>query len=254
MILCIDVGNTNIKLALCTEKDLVMSWRVSNRTGRTADEFGVELANLFATRGFRFEDVEGVIMSSVVPSLNYTLTHACKFYMGKTPLMVNHTLRTGLTFGYADPSSLGADRIANAVGAVHHYGAPCIVVDLGTASTFGAVDANRCFLGGCIAPGIKTGVDALSKQASQLPLVELTKPAHVIADSTITNIQAGAIYGFSGLVKSIVERMKEELADDRVKVVATGGLTELVDDSTFIDVYDRALTLKGLLQLYNLNA
>ncbi|MBQ4444579.1 MAG: type III pantothenate kinase [Clostridia bacterium] len=254
MILVIDVGNTNIKLALCSREAIVMSWRVSNRTGRTADEFGVEIGNLFATRGYSFADVEGVIMSSVVPSLNYTLTHACKFYMKRTPIMVDCTLRTGLTFGYADPHSLGADRIANAVGAVSHYGAPAIVVDLGTASTFGVIDRNKCFLGGCIAPGIKTGVDALSKQASQLPLVELTKPASIIADSTITNIQAGAIYGFSGLVKSVVQQIKAELGDDTVKVIATGGLTELLNDSTFIDVYDRALTLKGLLQLYLLNA
>lgn len=254
MILVIDVGNTNIKLALATPEGLVMSWRVSNRTGRTADEFGVEIGNLFATRGYTFADVDGVIMSSVVPSLNYTLTHACKFYMNKTPLMVSCDLNTGLTYGYADPHSLGADRIANAVGAVHCYGAPCVVVDLGTASTFGVVDRNNCFLGGCIAPGIKTGVDALSKQASQLPLVELTKPSSIIADSTITNIQAGAIYGFSGLVKSIVTQIKEELADDSAKVIATGGLTELLNDSTFIDVYDRALTLKGLLQIYLMNA
>ena len=253
MILVIDVGNTNIKLALCTREALVMSWRVSNRTGRTADEFGVEIGNLFATRGFSFDDVEGVIMSSVVPSLNYTLTHACKYYMNKTPLMVSCDINTGLSYAYADPHALGADRIANAVGAVHHYGAPSVVVDLGTASTFGVIDRNRCFLGGCIAPGIKTGVDALSKQASQLPLVELTKPDHIIADSTIANIQAGAIYGFSGLVKSIVNQIKEELGDNTAKVIATGGLTELLNDSSFIDIYDRALTLKGLLQLYLLN-
>lgn len=253
MILVIDIGNTNIKLALCNKDQIVMSWRVSNRTGRTADEFGVEFGNLFNTRGYTFEDVDGIIMSSVVPSLNYTLTHACKYYLKKTPIMVSCDLNTGLTYGYADPHSLGADRIANAVGAVRHYGAPCIVVDLGTASTFGVVDGNRCFLGGCIAPGIKTGVDALSRQASQLPLVELTKPHSIIADSTITNIQAGAIYGFSGLVKCIVDGIKRELNDDRVKVIATGGLTELINDSTFIDVYDRALTLKGLLQLYNMN-
>ena len=253
MILVIDVGNTNIKLALCSREQLVMSWRVSNRTGRTADEFGVEIGNLFATRGYSFADVEGVIMSSVVPSLNYTLTHACKYYMGKTPIMVSCDLNTGLTYGYADPHALGADRIANAVGAVHHYGTPCIVVYLVTASTFGVVDSNHCFLGGCIAPGIKTGVDALSRQASQLPLVELTKPEHIIADSTISNIQAGAIYGFSGLVMSIVNQIKTELNDKNAKVIATGGLTELLNDSSFIDVYDRALTLKGLLQLYLLN-
>lgn len=253
MILAIDVGNTNIKAALSDGKEMVMSWRMSNTTTRTADEYGVTFGNLFATKGYKFEDIEGVIMSSVVPSLNYTLTHACRYYMHRSPIMVSCDLDTGLTFGYKDPSTLGADRVANAVGAVAQYGAPCIVVDLGTATTFGVVDKNRCFLGGCIAPGIKTGVDALSKQASQLPLVELTTPTKVICDNTISNIQAGAIFGFRGLVKSVINQIKEELNDDNVKVIATGGLTELVNDSTFIDVYDRALTLKGLFELYKRN-
>ena len=250
MILAIDIGNTNIKLAVCDQNGIVMSWRMSNSTVRTADEYGVTFANLFATKGFRFEDIEGVIMSSVVPSLNYTMTHACRYYLHRSPIMVSCDLDTGLTFGYKDPHTLGADRIANAVGAVSLYGAPCIVVDLGTATTFGVVNKNHCFLGGCIAPGIKTGVDALSKQASQLPLVELTTPTRVICDNTISNIQSGAIFGFRGLVKSIVTQIKEELGDPDVKVIATGGLTELVNDSTFIDVYDRALTLQGLHQLY----
>lgn len=253
MILTIDIGNTNIKLALFDGDDMVMSWRVSVRNSRTSDEFGVEFRNLFLTRGYKVEDIEGIIMSSVVPSINYTLTHACKYYLGKTPIMVNAGLVTNLTFGYADPTSLGADRVANAVGAVHHYGAPCIVVDLGTASTFGVVNRDGVFLGGCIAPGIKTSVDALSKQASQLPLVELNNPGTVIADNTICNIQAGVIVGFRGLVKEIIATMKKELNDPEVKVIATGGLTQLIEDSAYIDVYDRALTLRGLRYLYELN-
>lgn len=253
MILAIDAGNTNIKLALFDKENIVMSWRMSNMTARTADEFGVAIGNLFATKGFRFEDLEGVIMSSVVPSCNYTIAHACRYYLHHSPIMVDCDLNTGLTFGYKDAHTLGADRIANAVAAVSLYGAPCIVVDLGTATTFGAVDKNLCFLGGCIAPGIKTSVDALSKQASQLPLVELSLPTHVICDNTIANIQAGTIFGYRGLVKSILAQMKAELNDSDVKVIATGGLTELINDSTFIDIYDRALTLKGLCRLYQLN-
>ena len=248
-----DVGNTNIKLAVCDEKEIVMSWRVSVKNSRTADEFGIELSNLLHTRNYDFKDIHGVIISSVVPSLNYTLVHAITYYIGITPIMVNSSINTGIEIEYANPLSLGADRIANAVGAYYTYGAPCIVVDLGTATTFGVVNAEGVFIGGCIAPGIKTAADALSNQASQLPLVELLVPKSTIAKDTISNIQAGVTVGFRGLVKELVKQMKKELNDDRVKVIATGGLTELIDDSSFIDVYDRALTLKGLLKLYNLN-
>ena len=217
------------------------------------DEFGIELSNLLQTKGYSFKDIDGVIISSVVPSLNYTLTHAITYYIGINPIMVSAALKTGIDIKYTNPLSLGADRIANAVGAYYTYGAPCIVVDLGTATTFGVVNANAEFIGGCIAPGIKTAADALSSQASQLPLVELQVPQKTIADDTITNIQAGITIGFRGLVKELVKQMKNELNDPQVKVIATGGLTELINDSSFIDVYDRALTLKGLLKLYNLN-
>lgn len=253
MILAIDVGNTNIKLALYDHDEMVMSWRLSNRVNRTADEFGIEFGNLFGAKGYRFDQVEGIIMSSVVPGCNYTITHACRHYMGLTPMMVDTTIKTGLTFAYTNPHSLGADRIANAVGAVCQYGAPVIVIDMGTATTFGVVDRNRCFVGGCIAPGIKSSVDALSNQASQLPLVELETPKHIIATDTISNIQAGVIHGFRGLVKEIVLRLKEELNDPQVKVVVTGGLAELVNDPQVTDIYDRALTLKGLYHIYKLN-
>ena len=253
MILVIDVGNTNIKMALCQDGEIVASWRLSNQVNRTADEFGIEFGNLFGAKGFRLDQIKGIIMSSVVPGCNYTVTHACRHYIGLTPLMVDTTLNTGLTFAYTNPHSLGADRIANAVGAVSQYGAPCIVIDMGTATTFGVVDRNLCFRGGCIAPGLKSSVDALSKQASQLPLVELDQPESIIATDTITNIQAGVIYGFRGLVKEIVARLKEELNDPQVKVVVTGGLAELVNDPSITDVYDRALTLKGLYHLYRLN-
>lgn len=254
MILVMDVGNTNIKLALCTEEDIVMSWRVSVKNSRTADELGIELSSLLQSKGYSFKDISGVIISSVVPSLNYTLHHAITFYIGVEPIIVNATLNTGITIKYTNPLSLGADRIANAVGAYYTYGPSCIIVDLGTATTCGAVNSNGEFIGGCIAPGIKTAADALSEQASQLPLVELKRPDKVISTDTIGNIQSGIVIGFRGLVRELVNSMKKELNDPNVKVIATGGLTELIRDSSFIDIYDRALTLKGLLKLYSLNA
>ncbi len=253
MLLVIDVGNTNIKLALYKNDKIMASWRVSVKNYRTADEYGMIMRDIFQSKGYSLSDVDGAIMSSVVPSLNYTLIHTCEYYLKLVPLMVSSDLKTGIKIDYTDPKALGADRIANAVGAYYIYGGPCIIIDLGTATTFGVVNKEGVFLGGAIAPGIRTSIDALSKTASQLPLIELQKPACVISKSTITNMQSGTIFGFYGLVKNIVEEIKHELGDDNIKVIATGGLTELVNDTNIIDVYDRALTLKGLNILYKLN-
>ncbi len=254
MILVMDVGNTNIKMAICNNDNIIASWRVAVKSYRTADEFGMIFGDLFKSKGFSFGDIDGIIMSSVVPSLNYTIFHACQYYMNREPIMVSSELNTGITLKYSNPKALGADRIANAVAAYYIYGGPCIVVDLGTASTFGVIDKNGVFLGGAIAPGIKTSADALANAASQLPLVELKTPETLICDSTISNIQAGVVHGFRGLVKNIIIGLKNELKDDNIKVIATGGLTELmIDESNFVDIYDRALTLKGLELLYKLN-
>ncbi len=253
MLFVIDVGNTNIKLALYNNDKLMASWRLSVKNYRTADEYGMILKDIFHSKGYSLSDVDGAIMSSVVPSLNYTLIHTCEYYLKLVPLMVSSNINTGIKIDYADPKALGADRIANAVGAYYIYGGPCIIVDLGTATTFGAVTEDGIFLGGAIAPGIRTSIDALSKAASQLPLIELQRPPNIISRSTITNMQSGTIFGFYGLVKYVTEGMKRELGTDTVKVIATGGLTELINDPAIIDIYDRALTLKGLNILYKLN-
>ena len=253
MILALDVGNTNIKIALAKNDSIIVSWRLSSKQSRTADEFGMELLNLIKHNGCAIVDIEGVIISSVVPSLNYTIVHAITYYIGLKPIIVSSEIKTGITIKYNPASSLGADRIANAVGAYYTYGAPCIVIDLGTATTCGVVNANGEFIGGCISPGIITSAEALSAKAAKLPLVELVRPEKAIADDTIQNIQSGMIIGFRGLVREIVKEFKKELNDTNVKVIATGGLTELIQDDNLIDVLDRALTLKGLIKLYDLN-
>lgn len=253
MILALDVGNTNIKIALAKNDSIIVSWRLSSKQSRTADEFGMELLNLIKHNGCSIEDIDGVIISSVVPSLNYTIVHAITYYIGLKPIIVSSEIKTGITIKYNPASSLGADRIANAVGAYYTYGAPCIVIDLGTATTCGVVNANGEFIGGCIAPGVITSAEALSAKAAKLPLVELVRPEKAIADDTIQNIQSGMIIGFRGLVREIVKEFKKELNDTNVKVIATGGLTELIQDDNLIDVLDRALTLKGLIKLYDLN-
>ena len=254
MILVMDVGNTNIKLGLFKGDDLVETWRVATDGKRTADEYGMTLLNIFSTVGVSFSDIEGVIISSVAPSLNYTLEHMCSFYMNTHPVMVGPGVRSGLNIKYTSPQEVGADRIVNAVAAYKLYGGPVIVIDFGTATTFGVVNEKGEFLGGAIAPGIKSSLEALVGTTAKLPRIELVKPEKVINKNTVSNMQAGLIYGFEGLVGYIIRSMKAELGAKNCKVVVTGGLSELVSaESTGIDHVDRALTLKGLKIIYDMN-
>lgn len=255
MLLVIDAGNTNIKLGIFDGDDLIFSWRMSVKVMRTADEMGITMQNLFTTKGIKFEDIDGIIMSSVSPSINYTIEHACVHYMNIKPMMVGVGVKTGLNIKYLNPHELGADRIVNSVAGYKLYGGPCIIVDFGTATTFNVVSEKGEFLGGLIAPGIKTSLDSLVNNASKLMRVELNKPDHIIGKTTAQNLQAGTIYGFTGLVKYIAEKIKAEAGFDECKVIATGGLSELITsvDSQVIDVIDRYLTLKGLKLIYNMN-
>ncbi len=257
MLLVIDIGNTNIKLGVYDGDVLVVSWRLSVKVTRTADEFGVCIKNLFELNRIRTEDVDGVIMSSVQPALNYTVSHACKYYVGKEPLTVGPGTRTGLNIKYRNPQEVGADRIVNSVAAYKLYGGPIIVVDFGTATTFNVITDKGEFLGGVIAPGIKSGLDTLIRNTAKLPSVELIKPASVIGNTTAANMQSGLVHGFVGLVKHIVAQIKREAGIEHAKVLATGGLSELIidaDEDDTIDIVDRYLTLKGLKLLYECNA
>ena len=255
MLLVIDVGNTNIKLGVYKEGKLVTSWRMSVKVTRTSDEFGITKLNLFASEGMTFSDIDGIIMSSVSPSLNYTIEHACEYYMKITPIVIGVGIKTGLNIKYSNPQELGADRIVNSVAAYKLYGGPCVIVDFGTATTFNVISDRGEFLGGCIAPGIKSSLDSLVNNAAKLPRVELSKPDNVINKNTIANIQAGTIYGFTGLVDYIVKKIKKETGYGDMKVIATGGLSQLVvnEKEDIIDVVDRYLTLKGLKFIFDMN-
>lgn len=255
MLLVIDVGNTNIKLGVYKEDKLVTSWRMSVKVTRTSDEFGITMLNLFASEGMTFADIDGIIMSSVSPSLNYTIEHACEYYMKITPIVIGVGIKTGLNIKYSNPQELGADRIVNSVAAYKLYGGPSVIVDFGTATTFNVISDKGEFLGGCIAPGIKSSLDSLVNNAAKLPRVELSKPDNVINKNTIANIQAGTIYGFTGLVDYIVKKIKKETGFSNMKVIATGGLSQLVVDEKedIIDVVDRYLTLKGLKFIFDMN-
>ncbi|HNX61139.1 MAG TPA: type III pantothenate kinase [Candidatus Limiplasma sp.] len=254
MIFTMDVGNTNIKTALFEETEMVKYWRVSTSKTYTSDEYGILLANLFAHEGVDMRDVSGVAISSVVPTINFTLEHMCKNYFGVTPMMVEPGIKTGINLKYENPRELGSDRIANAVAAYDQYGGPCIFIDFGTATTFGALDAKGNFLGGCICPGIKLASEALVGRTSKLPRFELIKPETVIGKTTVTNLQSGLIYGYIGQVDYLVKRMRAELNAPNAFVVATGGMAVLVaQDDKCIDKLDGLLTLKGLRILYERN-
>lgn len=254
MILLMDVGNTNIKVGLSNENKTVKTWRIATDTGKTADEFGMTLFDLLHQSGYEFSDINGIIISSVAPSINYTLEHMCSYYIKVKPIIVSQKIKTGLTFKYAD-NSLGSDRIVNAVASYKVYGGPVITVDFGTATTFGMVDENGVFLGGLIAPGIKSSTESLVNTAAKLPRIELVTPATVIGTNTVNNMQAGVIYGFTGLVEYIIRKMREESGYLNAKVIATGGMSQLVTqtEGKIVDVIDRALSLKGLRILYDMN-
>ena len=253
MILTMDVGNTNIKVALFKGKEMQKYWRVSTSKTYTSDEYGLVISGLFANEGVERGEVEGIVMSSVVPTINFTLEHMCKNYFGKTPMMVVPGVKTGINLKYDNPRELGSDRIANAVAAYEEYGGPCIFIDFGTATTFGAVDADGCFLGGCICPGIKLASEALVRDTAKLPRFELVKPERVIGKTTVTNLQSGLIYGYIGQVDYLVKQIKRELNAPDALVVATGGMAVLVAEDARIDKLDGLLTLKGLRLLYERN-
>ncbi|MBQ6373139.1 MAG: type III pantothenate kinase [Clostridia bacterium] len=254
MILTLDIGNTNMKTALFEGMEMRQYWRLSTNRNRTSDEYGMALMNLLRHNGVDPKLITGIMMSSVVPQINFTIEHMCRNYFGMEPMKIEPGVKTGINIKYENPRELGSDRIANAVAAYELYGGPCITIDFGTATSFGAVSARGEFLGGAICPGLKLSADALTENTAKLPRFELVKPEGVIGRTTVTNMQAGIVYGYIGQVNYLVERMKREMGVPGVKVIATGGLAVLVaGESNVIDVMDGLLTLKGLCIIYAKN-
>ena len=255
MILTLDIGNTNIKTALFEGMEMRQYWRISTNRARSSDEYGIILMGLLNHNGIPASAVDGIIMSSVVPQINFTIEHMCRNYFGHEPMKIEPGVKTGINIKYENPREVGSDRIANAVAAYELYGGPCITIDFGTATTFGAISERGEFLGGAICPGLKLAAEALTERAAKLPRFELAKPETVIGRNTITNMQSGIVYGYIGQVNYLVERMKRELGAPNAKVSATGGLAVLVgEESNAIDVMDGLLTLKGLCLIYAKNA
>ena len=254
MILTMDIGNTNIKTALFSGTEMVKYWRISTSITNTSDEYGILLANFLQYEGLNISDVTGIAISSVVPTVNFTIEHMCRNYFHTSPLWVVPGVKTGINIKYEHPKELGPDRIANAVAAYEIYGSPVIYIDFGTATTFGVIDEKGVFLGGCICPGIKLASEALVAGTAKLPRFELVKPKSVIGRTTVTNMQAGLIYGYVGQVNYIIRRIKCELGREDAHVVATGGLAVLIaDESKDINTLDGLLTLKGLRIIYERN-
>ena len=255
MILTLDIGNTNIKTALFEGMEMVQYWRVSTDRNMSSDEYGILLMNLFAHKHISPDQVDGIMISSVVPQINFTIEHMCRTYFKQEPRIIGPGIKTGINIKYENPRELGSDRIANAVAAYELYGGPCITIDFGTATSFGVISEKGEFLGGAICPGLKLAAEALTERAAKLPRFELVKPESVIGRNTVTNMQAGIVYGYIGQINYLVDRMKKELGAPNAKVIATGGLAVLVaGESNVIDVMDGLLTLKGLRLIYERNA
>ena len=249
-----DIGNTNIKAAVFDGERLLKRWRCATDTTLTSDQYGIFMADLFKYNGLDMRSIEGIMISSVVPTINFTIEHMCRDYFGMDPKFLIPGLKTGLNIRYENPRELGSDRIANAVAVSTIYGGPSIFIDFGTATTYGIVSEKAEFLGGAIGPGLRMMNAALATGTAKLPSIELVLPQKVIGRTTITNIQSGIIYGYIGSVEKIVGRMKSEMGCLDAKVIATGGMAHMVkQNSEVIDVINPDLTLTGLRLIYEKN-
>ncbi|MGV3488461.1 MAG: type III pantothenate kinase [Tuberibacillus sp.] len=252
MIFVCDVGNTNIVWGVYEGDTLKYHWRVATRQGQTEDEMAMLIKNLLNQANLRFADFDGVIISSVVPSIMFSLERMCMKYFKLKPIIVGPGVRTGLNLKVDNAKEIGADRIVNAVAGIQYYKLPLIIVDFGTATTFCYIDDKGQYLGGAIAPGITISTEALYEQASKLPRIEITRPDTVVGRNTVSAMQSGIVFGYVGLVEGIVKRMQKECG--RATVIATGGLAPFIAKETAIfDHIDPFLTLKGLYLIYKRN-
>ncbi|MCM3620592.1 type III pantothenate kinase [Sutcliffiella horikoshii] len=253
MLFVLDVGNTNTVIGVYDGEELKHHWRVETSRNKTEDEFGMIFKSLLEHVGLSFKDFEGIIISSVVPPIMFSLERMCQKYFHLKPLIVGPGIKTGLNIKYENPREVGADRIVNAVAGIHLYGSPLVIVDFGTATTYCYINEHKQYMGGAIAPGISISTEALYSRASKLPRIEIARPDDVIGKNTVSAMQAGILFGYVGQVEGIVNRMKKQ-SDVTPKVIATGGLAALIgNESDVIDVVDPFLTLKGLHLIYMKN-
>ncbi|WP_217915067.1 type III pantothenate kinase [Miltoncostaea marina] len=253
MLLAIDVGNTQTQAGVYSGDQLLHEWRITTERGATADELAADHDQILRLRGGSLGELDEMVVASVVPTLSAAYRSLSEKYLRTEALVVGPGVRTGVALAIDNPHELGADRIVNAVAAHRRHGGPCIVVDFGTATTFDAVSESGEYLGGVIAPGIETSLDALTARAARLVKVELQAPPRVIGKSTVESMRSGIVFGTVAMVDGVVDRMKDELGPDAF-VLATGGLAPIVHPHSLqIDEYDPLLTLEGLRIVHGLN-
>lgn len=256
MLLAIDVSNTTIKAGVFRGTEIVADWRFATERSKLADEYGMLLLSLFGASGVQPAEIDGVSISCVVPPLKSVFEQVAKRYLRVDPLMVSPAIRTGMVLAVDNPKEVGADRIVNTLATHHLYGGPAIAIAFGTATVFDCVSAEGEYLGGAIAPGMVVALESLTRSAAQLYQVELIRPPRAIGKNTVEVMQSGMVLGYAGLVEGLVRRLKREMQapDGRIRVIATGGLAEVVAPETpAIDLIDPQLTLQGLRLVYELN-
>ena len=253
MILAIDMGNTNIVIGGIDDQRTYFLERITTNRFKTDLEYAINVKNILEIYGVSTADIEGAIISSVVPPLNATLISAVEKICGKTPMLVGSGMKTGINIIMDNPTSVGADRIVNAVAAVQEHKPPLIIIDMGTATTLCAIDQNGAYVGGAILPGLRVSLDALSAKTAQLPAISLDIPHHVIGKNTIDSMRSGIMYGNAAMLDGLIDRMSEELGG-KPTVLATGGLSQFVAPLCRHKIIcDDTLLLKGLLILYEKN-
>ncbi len=253
MLLCIDIGNTNIVLGLYHKDDLRHHWRIATDHRKMPDEYAVLLLELFVHGNVCLGDIDGTIVASVVPPLTGVFQEVCEATFAHKPLVVDAGIKTGVRIRYDNPREVGADRVANAAAAYRIYGGPACIVDFGTATTFDAISREGDYLGGAIAPGVHISAEALYRFTAKLPRIEVARPPTAIGRNTVHSMQSGVLFGYVGLVEGMVARFRQELGDD-MRVVGTGGLASLVAEETkVIQAVDPWLTLKGLRLIWDMN-
>lgn len=253
MLLCVDIGNTNIVVGVYRGDELLTHWRLSTDYDKMPDEYGLVLIGLLQHSGLKQKEIEGVIMASVVPPVTNLFAEMVDQYLHLKPLIVGTGVKTGVAIRYESPRDVGADRVVNAAAAYRLYGGPACVVDFGTATTFDALSANGDYLGGAIAPGIRIGADALFKRTAKLPPVDLQRPGKAIGTNTVDALRSGILFGYVGLTEGMIARFRAELGPE-MRVIATGGLAEVIAAETDqIQHIDPWLTLKGLRMIWEMN-
>src|SRR5512136_791105 len=253
MLLTIDLGNTNLTIGLYQGENLVHHWRLATDQARMPDEYGLQLLGLFTNAGRTLADLSGICLASVVPQLTGRIVQACREYLKQEPLVVDTGVKTGIRIRYEDPKAVGADRVADAVAVMRLYGGPACIVDFGTATTFNALTKDGEYLGGAITAGINLAADALFTHAAKLQRIDLQRPPSVIGRNTVHAMQSGLLFGYVSMTEGMVARVRAELGPE-MKVVATGGLAEIVARETkVIDVLAPWLTLEGLRFIWELN-